>query len=146
MIKTVKCAYASYTPSGMKKRIKWMNECMLRKGTKVHIYVQCFSLFFPSLRGLPEVWHHSWIQLSLKYLQLKEVIHWDYTGPNIWIGPIWWHRTLHWLAAILTWRYIFAEDENMWFFFKALLTWVMTKSVLPLVTTQMFPMTCSLAL
>ena len=31
-----------------------------------------YSLFFfPSMRGPPEVWHHSWIQLSLKHLQLK---------------------------------------------------------------------------
>jgi len=38
---------------------------------------------------------------------------------------------------------IFAKDENMEFFFKSLLTWVMTKSVLPLVTSQRFPTTWS---
>jgi len=30
----------------------------------------CFT-YFPSLRGPPKVWPHSWIELSLKYLQLK---------------------------------------------------------------------------
>ena len=58
-----KCIY--YTPSAKEKK---MNEWMLRKATKVHVYVQSF---LPSLRGPPEVWCHSWIQLSLKYLQLK---------------------------------------------------------------------------
>ena len=53
----------------------------IEKATKGHVYVQCFSLFSPSLKGTPEVWHHSWLQLSLKYLQgAWEVIYWDYTG------------------------------------------------------------------
>jgi len=29
------------------------------------------AFLFPSLREPPEVWHHSWIQLPFKYLQLK---------------------------------------------------------------------------
>ena len=88
----------NYTPSGKKKKVMIVIKAMLRKATKVHVYVQSF---FPSLRRPPEVWHHSWIQLSLKYLQLKgqawEIIHWGYTGPNIYELDLWWHRALHWL-------------------------------------------------
>ena len=55
--------YTHYTPSGKKKkeRNEWMN---VEKSHKS-------ACIFPSLRGLPEVWHHIRIQLSFKYLQLK---------------------------------------------------------------------------
>ena len=56
-----KCVVSYYTPSGKRRK---KSDVELRKATKVHVYVQCFSLF-SSLRGPPEVWHHSWTQLSL---------------------------------------------------------------------------------
>jgi len=41
----------------------------IEKSHKSARVFQCFNL--PRLRGPPKVWHHSWIQLSLKYLQLS---------------------------------------------------------------------------
>jgi len=46
-----------------RKKIK----VMLRKATKVHVCVQCFSLLFQAWKDLK----FDWIQLSLKYHQLK---------------------------------------------------------------------------
>ena len=53
----------NYTPSN-----KWSNESNVEKS---HKSTRVCPMFYPSLRGPPEVWHHSWIQLSLKHLQLK---------------------------------------------------------------------------
>ena len=51
---------------------------------------------------------------------------------------LWWHSGS---TSCLNMKLLkFAKDENM---FKLLLSWVMTKSVLPSVTTQMLPMTWS---
>ena len=46
---------------------KWMNECW-EKPQKCTCISNPLAFLFPSLR---EPWHHSWIQLSFKYLQLK---------------------------------------------------------------------------
>ena len=48
---------------------KWMNECWEKP--QKYKYMSSVLAFFPRLRGPPDVWHYSWIQLSLKYLQLK---------------------------------------------------------------------------
>ena len=45
--------------------------------------------------------------------------------------------------AILTWRYLYLLKMRIYNFFKPLLTWVITKSVLPLVTSPTFPTTWS---
>ena len=80
----------NYTTSGKEKNAKGRP---LRKATKVHVYVQCFS-FFPSLRGLTKVWHHNLIPLSLKNHSAKpesEVFHGHHTGSNIChheMGPV----------------------------------------------------------
>ena len=44
--------YNKYTPSGKINKKKVMN---VETSYKSHVYVQCFSVFFPSLRGPPEV-------------------------------------------------------------------------------------------
>ena len=53
-----KCVASYYTPSGKKKKWCWEKpqKCMCMSNVLA---------FFSSLRGPPEVWHHSWIQLSL---------------------------------------------------------------------------------
>ena len=59
-------------------------------------------MFYPSLRGLPEVWHHSWIYLrvievsSVKGLSLRSNTLRLYRAKHL-ASMIWWHRILQWL-------------------------------------------------
>jgi len=46
------------------------NECR-EKPQKCMCMSNALAFLFSSLRGPPEVWHHSWIQLSFEYLQLR---------------------------------------------------------------------------
>ena len=100
------CAVILVTP-----QVESKNNSNEWKATKVHVYVQYFSLwFFPSLRGLTEVWHHSLKQL-LNYLLCKrwgqELIHGNCTGPytcHQWIGPRVTQNITIAKLAILTWK------------------------------------------
>ena len=55
--------HRNYTTSGKKKCWEKPQKCTCMSNA--------LAFLFPSLRGPPEVWHYSWIQLSFKYLQLK---------------------------------------------------------------------------
>ena len=122
-----------------------MNECW-EKSQKC----MCVSNFFSK----PE--RTSWcltpqldtviIEVSVKGLSLRvnrlrlyrakhfPLINWTYRDTGFYIG----------LISYLNMKVlIFDKDENMLIFFKPLLTWFMTKSVFPSVTSQTFPTTWS---
>ena len=54
------CKAANFITPQVERKNEWM---------KSHVHIHVLAFFFPCVRGPPEVWHHSWIQLSLKYLQ-----------------------------------------------------------------------------
>ena len=60
----------SLHPKWKEKKSNDSNECW-EKPQKCTCISNALAFLFPSLRGPPKVWHHSWIQLSFKYLQLK---------------------------------------------------------------------------
>ena len=107
---------------------------MLRKAQKMYMYVQ-FSNF-----SKPET--TSWSltpQLDTEIIEVSLV-----KGLSLRANPLRLYSAKH--LPLMNWTYGDTdkdEDENMQFFFKPLLTCVMTKSDLPSVTTQIFPMTCS---
>ena len=61
--------------------LRWKEEENMESKTQLAHYST--PLFFPSLRGPPKVWHHSWIQLSLKYLQLKYILIYIYCTSDV---------------------------------------------------------------
>ena len=76
--------------------------CRILKWRTVHMYGQCFT---PSLGEPPEVWHLSWIQLSLKYLNSVKglslrgkTLHEIIQGQTFAINELdlWGHRIVHW--------------------------------------------------
>ena len=100
---TTMTAYCIYTPSGKEKNNKVM-KVMFRKATKVHVYVQCFSLFSKPERTswslTPQLNTVIFEVSSVKELSLRGNIYTEaIQGQTFAINELdlWWHKIVHWL-------------------------------------------------